>query len=96
MDNNFFDDIKTGIDPFDAIKKNIEGEKSLNELDKLIHKVFHQNDEGKWLLEKWSEAILISSIADTGLDMVDIGIREGMKRFIRGIILTIRRVEDGR
>ena len=92
--NNFFDALKT-IDDINTVereseKKRLQGEK----LDNLIHKLFSQTPEGVELLEIWKEYNLVMSpSADAGMDSIEIGIREGMKRFIRNIILTCKKVE---
>ena len=90
---NFFDDLNSGIDLSEALKAQKDSEIKARKLDYLIHKTFEQSEAGKDLLEIWKESLLMQPIATGGMDMVDIGIREGQKRFIRGIILTIRRVE---
>jgi len=66
-----------------------------NRIDYLVHAVFEQNKHGRELLEIWKESLILTSTADDAMDSIAIGIREGMKRFIRGILLTIRRVENG-
>ena len=94
-ERNFFDDLGANIDTQEAMKiakgKKIAAER----LDYLIHKVFEQSADGKELIDLWKETLILTATADDGMDAVAIGIREGMKRFIRGIILTIRRVENG-
>jgi hypothetical protein len=89
---NFFDELNP-INIEESIKFQKHAEEKGKKLDYLIHKVFAQSDEGKELLEIWKESLIMSSTADEGQDMITIGINEGMKRFIRGVILTIRRVE---
>jgi len=39
--------------------------------------------------------LIMTPTVESGIDMAESGIREGQKRFIRGIILTINRVEKG-
>ena len=90
---NFFDDLNSGFDLSEALKAQKDSEAKARKLDYLIHRTFEQNESGKDLLEIWKESLLMQPSATGGMDMVDIGIREGQKRFIRGIILTIRRVE---
>jgi hypothetical protein len=90
---NFFDDLLNQVDPSEALKQQTDMEEKGKHLDHLIHKVFAQSDEGKELLEIWKESLIMSATADDGMDMIGVGIREGQKRMIRGIVLTIRRVE---
>lgn len=92
---NFFDDLKGLPDKEQAEKYIKEQELQGNRIDYLVHKVFEQSEEGKELLAIWHDSLILVPTADDGMDSVAIGIREGMKRFIRGIILTIRRVENG-
>jgi hypothetical protein len=43
----------------------------------------------------WKEALILNSTAEPNMGYVEIGINEGQKRFIRQILLTIKRVESG-
>ena len=94
-DKNFFDDLNSGFDPAKASKIQKDSESKAARLDYLIHQTFEQNEAGKELLAIWKEALIMSATAESGMDKVVIGINEGQKRFIRGIILTINRVEKG-
>lgn len=92
-DGNFFDDIGLNLDP-EEIKKNQREQQAIGEkIDNLIHRTFKQSDSGEELLALWKETLIMKPTADPGMDMVEVGINEGMKRFIRGILLTIKRVE---
>lgn len=92
---NFFDDLQSGFDIEEAIRQRNENEEKSNKIDYLIHYVFMQDEKGRELLEIWKDVLIMVPTADDGMDVVAIGIREGMKRFIRGILLTINRVEKG-
>jgi len=63
-------------------------------LDYLIHKTFKQSSEGMELLELWTENLLMSPSFEMGDNDLTIGHKEGVKSFIRNIILTIRKVEN--
>lgn len=93
---NFFDDLMSSIDPKEALAAAQESDKKAQRLDYLIHKVFHQSDEGVELIEIWKQTLIMTPTASPGDDNISIGIAEGYKRFIRGILLTIKRVNDGR
>ena len=93
--SNFFDDLGSALDPAEAMKLAATKKAEAERLDYLIHRVFQQTPDGRELLNIWEESLIMTATADDGMDAVGIGIREGMKRFIRGIILTIRRVENG-
>lgn len=95
MDNNFFDDLQTGFDPAEAIRQQKDNEAKGAKLDYLIHSVFEQDDKGRELLDIWKRSLIMQPTAEPDMDAVGIGIREGQKRFIRGILLTIQRVERG-
>jgi len=92
---NFFDDLDSGFDPKEALRQQTENESNAQRLDYLIHKVFEQTPEGKELIETWKEALIMTPTVVSGEDNKEDGIREGQKRFIRGIILTVNRVERG-
>lgn len=91
-EHNFFDDLNP-ISMEEAIRYQRDAEERGKKIDYLIHKTFAQNEHGKELLQIWKDSLIMSSTADEGADLVAIGIKEGMNRFIRGIILTINRVE---
>ena len=95
QESNFYDDLQTGFDPAEALRQQKDVEAESSRLDYLIHKVFSQTEEGKELIGKWKEALIMTPTVESGIDMAESGIREGQKRFIRGIILTINRVERG-
>ena len=93
MDNNFFDELNP-VD-FDAAKKFKEDSESKGkELDYLIHKIFYQNEDGARLLEIWKESLIMTPVVVEGDGIDRAGIREGMNRVIRGIILTIKRINE--
>ena len=91
--DNFFDRL-TPTSPEDWIKGQKEQESKGKRIDYLIHQTFQQNEAGAELLAMWKESLIMAATAEGGLDSVEIGIREGQKRFIRGILLTIKRVEN--
>jgi len=62
-------------------------------IDSLIHRIFAQNESGKEWLEMWKEWLIMSPSAPEGADMLTIGKLEGMKSFVRSIIMTIEKVE---
>lgn len=65
-------------------------------LDYLIHRVFEQNEDGRELLKHWTDALIMSPTAQPGDDLLQVGLNEGLKTFIRHIVLTIIKVEkDG-
>ena len=91
--NNPFDEL-IGID-LEAAKNYLDEQKRKSErIDHLIHKVFEQTPEGKELLEIWRESLIMTPTVTEGASLETHGINEGMKRFIRNIITTIRRVEN--
>lgn len=95
MTENFFDNLNTGFDPAESLRRQKDAEEKANKLDYLIHAVFEQNEQGKELITIWKEALIMQPTVEPGIDQFDAGIREGQKRFIRGILLTINRVEKG-
>ena len=93
MDNsseyNFYDDL-SGFDIEGAKKLRADAKERGRHLDYLIHKVFAQNEAGVELLETWKESLIMTPIQEH-----EYAVREGMNRFIRGILLTVKRVEKG-
>ena len=94
-ESNFFDDLLQQIDPKEALKQQADREEKGRHLDYLIHKVFAQSEEGRELVGIWKESLIMTPTAEEGMDMISVGIREGLKRFLRQIYLTINRVEEG-
>lgn len=70
----------------------VEQDKIHDRIDHLIFKVF-STAEGKELLDIWTNALVMTPVAQAGMDMVGIGIEQGKRDFIRGIKLTLRRRE---
>ena len=91
-DHNFFDDL-ISQDHAEAMRQDANRRAEGQKIDHLIHKLFKQTEEGRELLKVWSDTLIMQPTAEDGMDMVAIGIREGQKRMIRGIVLTINRVE---
>jgi len=93
--SNPFDNI-VGLPDLDHVKRILaEQQGAGDKLDNLIHKVFSQGDEGGELLEIWGKTLMMMPTANPGDDLIQIGINEGTKRFIRNIIVTIEKVERG-
>jgi hypothetical protein len=90
--NNFFDDL-INQDHAEAMRQDANRRAEGHKIDYLIHQIFKQTEEGRELLKVWSDTLIMQPTAEDGMDMVAIGIREGQKRMIRGIVLTINRVE---
>ena len=104
-ERSFLDDINLTDSGFD----NLEGFSSHDErmkyaedlkergryLDHLIHRVFEQNEQGKELITRWKESLIMNPTVHGGIDAFQAGINEGLKTFIRGILLTVDRVERG-
>lgn len=88
MSLDYFNELGAQPEYTDAQKE------QFNKLDYLIHRTFAQTDAGKELLTLWEDALLLNSTAQPGDDLLQIGINEGQKTFIRNIILTIRKVEN--
>lgn len=94
--DNFFDNLTLGEGHQDAIQQRLAEEKKAEKIDYLIHKVFCQSDEGRELLNIWKDTLIMVPTAQPGSDLIQVGINEGHKQFLRGIYLTVKRVNDGR
>ena len=86
--SNQFDQLGAQPEWSDDDKTNFE------RLDYLIHKTFSQTPEGTELLELWAENMLMAKGFEFSDNDLTIGHKEGVKSFIRNIILTIRKVEN--
>jgi hypothetical protein len=91
---NFYDELNSGVDVAEAQRQTDDAKARAEKLDYLIHRIFQQNKDGQELLKTWKETLIMSVGADEGMDLISVGIKEGYKRFIRNIILTISRVEQ--
>jgi hypothetical protein len=94
MSDNFFDDLNP-VDFEEAQKIQKEQEEKYKRLDHLIHRVFAQSEAGAELFKIWYDTLIMNPVVMEGTGPETWGIREGMNRFIRGIKLTINRVEKG-
>ncbi len=90
---NPFDELFS-YDPEEAEKFAKDQKAKGEKFDYLVHRVFAQSDEGQELLALWKESLSMAPTAEEGMDTLSIGIREGMKRFIRNIIITVKKVEE--
>ena len=94
--DNFFDRLGNNqLSSEEALRQTKEAEAKARRLDYLIHRVFEQNKEGAELLGIWKEALIMQPTVEAGMDNFEPGIREGQKSFIRGIFITIKKVEKG-
>ena len=92
--SNIFDNLGTDFDPVESERQKVEMEAKANRLDYLIHQTFCQNPSGAELLAMWKESLIMAPTASPGDETLQIGIAEGHKSFIRGILLTVRKVEN--
>lgn len=88
MESNPFDDLGKQLDWSDEDNAHFE------RLDHLYHRVFVQSESGQELLKAWQEHLLFNSADNEGSDLYSLGKNEGIKTFIRNIILTARKVEN--
>ncbi len=94
--SNFFDDMHGVIADPASLKKQADDIRVKGQrLDYLIHQVFSQHEQGRELLAIWKETLIMRPTVGTGMDQFQAGINEGMKSFIRGVLITIQRVERG-
>ena len=84
-EDNWFDNLNP-MDPEAAEKYLKDQESRGSSLSYLIHRVFKQTEDGQELLSRWREIVEMVAVVEPGLDLGEIGAREGYNRFIRGII----------
>lgn len=94
-EENPYDEIVGLPDPEEVKRYLREQQVSGEKIDNLIHQVFAQNEQGKVLLELWGETLIMMPTVEPGEDLIQAGINEGTKRFIRNILITIQKVERG-
>ena len=87
--SNPFDEID--IDNFGVNQEETDAQKRI---DYLVHRAFQQNDAGQELLGYWKDTLVMRPTVEPGMDAYTVGINEGMKTFIRNILLTIERIEN--
>ena len=61
---------------------------------KLINSIF-TTDEGKLLIEVWTNQFLFKKIANYGDDLLDIGIRQGEAGFVLSIHNLLEQIKKG-
>lgn len=91
---NFFDDLGHTETTKESLQASKYSDEKAARLDYLIHQTFEQNAAGKELMGIWKEALIMTPTASEGMGLLEVGIAEGHKRFIRAIILTIKRTEN--
>lgn len=94
-EHNPFDALGFNTDPDEIKRQRQQAELDGEHLDNLIHRTFCQNEAGAELLKKWRDSLVKIPTANAGDDLLAIGINEGVKSFIRNIIITIDKVNNG-
>jgi len=94
-DSDFYDQLG-GVNPEEVERQRKALQAAGDQIDYLIHRTFKQSEDGQKLLELWTEGLIMSPTANPGDDILSVGINEGQKRFIRGILLTIKKVEGSK
>ena len=73
-----------------------QAKETLQKLEKdsiLIHQVFAQNPLGRELLEKWKQQLIMMPTVQPESTHYEVGINEGIKQFVRNLILQIDKIE---
>jgi len=91
---NAFDEMGGIADPVELARIKADNSAAWDKLENLIHQVFSQNEQGKELLDIWKEALIMTPTVTANSTQFQAGIAEGRKEFIRGIYLTIKKVES--
>ena len=60
----------------------------------LIHKVFEQSEDGRELLAKWKDDLVMVPSVQPHYTQFEAGMAEGAKMFIRNIIIQVNTVES--
>lgn len=74
-------------------ESNAENALKADHYSQLVHRVFVQTEAGKELLDKWKDDLLMTPVANSNSTQIEVGINEGVHRFIRNIITTCKSAE---
>ena len=88
QENSLEDFLNEGIEQQEVFKQLTESNNIL------LHKVFVQNPAGVELLEKWKNDLIMQPTALPHYTQLEVGIAEGVKVFIRNIIIQSQSVEQ--
>lgn len=96
---SIYDRLGLSFDINESLDKQNKAAKAAKEADQrqryLIHRAFRQNEAGAELIDLWKDRLLMNPVANAGDDLLQIGINEGINRFVRSIILVCDAVEKG-
>ena len=84
------------IDEFFDIgnKSQQEFKRNIEKSSILVHKIFAQNEDGRELVARWKEFLIMTPTVHAQATQFEAGIAEGHKEFIRTIINQIQTCED--
>jgi len=77
-----------------GIKQQEEFARIIERTSKELHKVFIQNADGVKLLETWKEQLIMVPTLNGDSTQFEAGINEGIKMFVRNIIINCKKIED--
>lgn len=95
IESNPFDDLGPETDPKEIKRQQKEWEALRQKRNYLTHRVYAQTEQGRELLEMYKADLIMQPSAEPHMDLLEVGIREGMKKFARDIIAIVERVEKG-
>ena len=72
---------------------NEENARKSDHYSHLVHRVFAQTEEGRELMDIWTESLLMAPVANPNSTQIEIGIQEGMNQVTRTIINICKTVE---
>ena len=92
---NAFDELGGEADPEAIAKQKAEWEEKARRRDYLTHRVFAETESGRELLEIYKRELMTVATVKPNMDLLEIGLRAGMKEFARQIVMIVERVEKG-
>ena len=88
QDNSLESFIDQGLKQSEAFNKIADENANLH------HKIFKQNEDGVKLLAKWKDDLLMVQSIHPHSTQFEAGLMEGMKVFVRNIIILVDSVEN--
>ena len=90
------DNPENSLDAFldEGLKQQEDSKRLFDANANLIHRVFAQTEAGRELMDLWCDGLMMIPTAQPQSTQIEVGINEGMKQFVRNIIVQVKSVEN--